>query len=92
MFNFKKTTYNSLGFVKKIRNRLFYFLLIKITFLFVIRHPANETLESKISFQNIVIKGMFPLKQAINMPTTLNFNVSPYPTTDFAYRESTNQQ
>lgn len=60
------------------------------------RYIANETnngvVESKVSFEKIVIKGMFPKDNVFTLPNSLNFNVSPYPTSDFTYQEVTNEQ
>lgn len=56
-----------------------------------IRYLANETtVESEFTFEKIVIKGNFPKVNVFTLPNSLNFNVSPYPTSDFTYVEETN--
>ncbi|KAJ6635892.1 Vanin-like protein 1 [Pseudolycoriella hygida] len=61
-----------------------------------IRFFTNETtngqVESKISFEKIVIHGIFPKERVFTLPNSLNFNLDPYPTTDFTYKELTNDR
>lgn len=66
------------------------------SFIIFLRYTANDTndgvVESRISFEKIVIKGIFPKDNVFTLPNSLNFNLSPYPTTDFTYEEVTNEQ
>lgn len=58
-----------------------------------LRYSADDgVVESKLSFEKIVIKGTFPKNNVFTLPNSLNFNVSPYPTTDFTYEEVANEQ
>lgn len=60
----------------------------------ILRYLANETtdgvVQSEFTFEKIVIKGNFPKVNVFTLPNSLNFNVSPYPTSDFTYVDETN--
>ncbi|XP_037052329.1 vanin-like protein 1 isoform X1 [Bradysia coprophila] len=59
-----------------------------------IRYRVNETtdgaVQSEFTFEKIIIKGNFPKVNVFTLPNSLNFNISPYPTSDFTYVEDTN--
>jgi len=55
-------------------------------------YQSNESVHSNIKFEKIEISGSFPVEHVLTLPNSLNFDVSPYPTSDFSYEEKVNQQ
>jgi len=53
-----------------------------------IMYKSSDRFESNVVFEKIVIKATFPVTNFNTLPTTLNFNVSPYPTSDYSFQET----